>query len=207
MLREHGLEVMEADAIARELMQPGQPVYRGIVDHFGPSVVRDDGTLDRARLATLSFGEGRLQELTRIVHPPVIAEQERRMAEIFARDPDAIVVIESALIFEAEASGTVPEWPRRFDRIVLVTAPDGVKVRRFVSRILPPDPSPEQRAAAERDARARIAAQLPDSAKIPHCQYVIDNSGSLEETRRQVEHVVADLRAAVAARHNAARGV
>jgi dephospho-CoA kinase len=207
MLREDGLHVMEADAIARAMMQPGQPVYRGIVEHFGVSVVRADGTLDRARLAALSFGEGRLRELTRIVHPPVIAEQERRMAEIFARDPDAIVVIESALIFEAEASGTVPEWPRRFDRIVLVTAPDEVKVRRFLSRILAPEATAEQRQAAERDARAPTAAQLPDAAKIPHCQYIIDNSGSLDETRRQVERVVADLRAGVAARHNAARGV
>lgn len=202
MLREDGLHVLEADAIARELMQPGQPVYRAIAEYFGPTVVRADGTLDRARLAALSFGEGRLQELTRIVHPPVIAEQERRMAEIFARDPEAIVVIESALIFEAEASGTVPEWPRRFDRIILVSAPDEAKMRRFLARILPPDATPEQRAAAESDARGRMAAQLPDSAKIPHCQYVIDNSGSLEDTRRQVDRVVADLRAAVAARHS-----
>lgn len=201
MLRERGLQVLEADAIARELMQPGQPVFRAIAQHFGPSVVRADGTLDRARLAALSFGQGRLQELTRIVHPPVIAEQERRMAEIFARDPEAIVVIESALIFEAEASGTVPEWPRRFDRIILVTAPDEVKLHRFLSRILPPDATEEQRAAAERDARGRMAAQLPDSAKILHCQYVIDNSGALEETRQQVDGVVAHLCAVASARH------
>jgi dephospho-CoA kinase len=169
--------------------------------------VRADGTLDRARLAAISFGEGRLQELTRIVHPPVIAEQERRMTEIFARDPDAIAVIESALIFEAEALGTVPEWPRRFDRIILVTAPDEVKIHRFLARILPAGATEEQRAAAERDARCRIAAQLPDSAKLSHCHYVIDNSGSLEDTRRQVDRIAADLRAAVRAQPGAAGGV
>lgn len=196
MLRERGLQVLEADAIARELMQPGQSVYSGIVQHFGPSVVRADGTLDRARLAALSFGEGRLQELTRIVHPPVIAEQERRTAEMLACDPAAIVVVESALIFEAEASGTAPGWHQRFDRIVLVATPDEVKIRRFLARSLPPDATAEQRAAAEHDARGRMAAQLPDSAKIPHCDYVIDNSGTLEETRLQVEHIAAELRAA-----------
>lgn len=196
MLRSCGMQVLEADSIARELMQPGQPVYAGIVQHFGPSVVRADGTLDRARLAALSFGEGRLQELTRIVHPPVIAEQERRTTEIVARNPAAIVVVESALIFEAEAAGTAPGWRQRFDRIVLVTAPDEVKLRRFLARSLPPDATAEQRAAAERDARGRMAAQLPDSMKIPHCDTVIDNSGTLEETRLQVERICAELRAA-----------
>lgn len=193
MLRERGFEVLEADAIAREMMQPGQPVYEAIVQHFGPSVVRADGTLDRARLAAISFGEGRLQELTRIVHPPVIAEQERRTAKSVARDPAAIVVVESALIFEAEASGTAPGWRKRFDRIVLVTAPDDVKIQRFLARILPPDATPKQRAAAERDARGRMAAQLADSVKIPHCDFVIDNSGTLEETRRQVDRIATEL--------------
>lgn len=205
MLRERGLQVLEADSIARELMQPGQPVYRAIVEHFGPSVVRADGTLDRPRLAALSFGEGRLQELTRIVHPPVIAEQERRTAEILARDPSAVVVIESALIFEAEASGTAPGWRRRFDRIVLVTAPDDVKLQRFLARILPPDAPAEQRAAAERDARQRLAAQMPDSLKIPHCDCVIDNSGSLEQTRRQADRLAAELRGSAASRRTHAQ--
>lgn len=194
MLRERGFEVLEADAIARAMMQPGQPVYRAIVQHFGPSVVRADGTLDRARLAAISFGQGRLQDLTSIVHPPVIAEQERRTAEIVARDPAAVVVVESALIFEAEASGSAPGWRRRFDRIVLVTAPDDVKLQRFLARILPADATPEERAAAERDARGRMAAQLPDSVKIPHCDYVIDNSGTLADTRRQVDRIAAEIR-------------
>jgi len=131
MLREDGLHILEADAIAREMMQPGQAVFRHIVEAFGPSVVRPDGTLDRPRLASLAFGEGRLPELNRIVHPPVIAEQERRMNAIFARDPDAIVVVESALIFEAEDWGTVPNWRLRFDRILLVTAPEDLRIERL----------------------------------------------------------------------------
>lgn len=195
-LREQGLVVLEADEIARALMQPGASVHRSITEHFGPEVVRADGSLDRARLAHLSFREGRLSELTRIVHPPTIAEQERRMEEIFARDPQAIVVVESALVFEAEEWGTAPRWSQRFDRIVLVTAPDETKIARFLARLLPAGATPDQQADAERDAQARLAAQLPDAAKIPRSDFVIDNSGSLAATRSQVERVAAQLRTA-----------
>lgn len=194
ILREHGMHVLEADAIAREMMKPGERVFRAIAEHFGPAVVRPDGSLDRPRLATLAFSQGRLNELNRIVHPPVIAEQERQMSAIFARDPDAIVVIESALIFEAEAWGTVPDWRKRFDRILLVTAPDDLKIERFLARILPADATAEERAAAERDARRRLAAQLPDSDKIARADFVIDNSGALEATRLETERIVARLR-------------
>jgi dephospho-CoA kinase len=198
LLRERGLTVLEADAIARELMEPGESVYGAIVEHFGPEVLRPDGRLDRARLAELVFKQGRLPELNRIVHPPVVAEQERRMAEIFKREPNAIVFVESALIFEAEAWGTVPEWRRRFDRVVLVTAPEELKIERFLARILAGDASGEERARVERDARARLAAQLPDSVKISRCDAVIDNAGSLEGTRDQVDGLVAGLRAEAA---------
>jgi dephospho-CoA kinase len=196
IFRQHGIEVLEADAIARELMEPGQFLYREIVRVFGGEVVRADGSLDRPRLAKLAFGQGRLTELNRMVHPPVIAEQEHRMREIFARDPQAVVAVESALIFEAEAAGTVPEWRRRFDRLVLVTAPTEVKIQRFLGRILPADATAEVRAHAELDARARLAAQIPDEAKDPRCDYVIDNSGSLEALRAQAEKVAAELTAA-----------
>jgi dephospho-CoA kinase len=193
ILREHGFHVLEADAIARELMQPGQTVHHAIAEHFGPEVVRADGTLDRARLADLAFRQGQLHSLNRIVHPPTIVEQERRAREIFAADPAAVVVIESALIFEAEAGGTVPEWRRRFDRVVLVTAPDALKTERFLARILPAGATPEQRTQAEHDAEARLAAQLPDAVKIPRSDYVIDNTGSLVATRCQVERIAREL--------------
>lgn len=196
IFREHGITVLEADSIARELMQPGQPISLRIVEHFGPSVILPDGSLNRPRLAELAFRQGHLAELNRIVHPAVIAEQERRMNEIFAGDPHVVVVIESALIFEAEAWGTVPEWRSRFDRIILVTVPDDLKIQRFLARILPPDTTADQRLAAERDARARLAAQLPDDVKASRSDIVIDNSGSLEATRALATRLAAELLAA-----------
>lgn len=195
IFREHGFHILEADAIAREMMQPGHEVYRHIAEHFGPSVIRPDGSLNRPRLAALAFNEGRLDELNRIVHPPVIAEQERRMNEIFANDPHAIAVIESALIFEAEAWGTVPNWRKRFDRVILVTAPDDLKIQRFLARILPADS--EAHDAAERDARSRLAAQLPDSVKIPSSDFIIDNSGPLEATRLQALRILVEIKAEI----------
>jgi dephospho-CoA kinase len=194
IFREYGFHILEADAIAREMMQPGHEVYRRIAEHFGPSVIHPDGSLNRPRLATLAFNEGRLDELNRIVHPPVIAEQERRMNEVFARDPHAIAIIESALIFEAEAWGTVPNWRQRFDRVILVIAPDDIKIQRFLARILPAHATPEEHAVAERDARQRLAAQLPDSIKIPNSDFIIDNSGPLNSTRQQAERITAELK-------------
>ena len=200
MFRDEGVQVIEADTVGRELMEPGQSVYRAIVEYFGPEVVRADGKLDRARLAEMAFGEGRLKELNALVHPPVIAAQEQWMREVFAGDADAVAMVESALIFEASEGkdASVPGWRDRFDRVLLVTAPDEVKISRYVSRVLAAEPghSRERAAEVERDARARLARQIPDAEKIPLCDVVMDNSGTVEETREQVRRLAGELRAA-----------
>src|ERR1039458_4744572 len=192
-----GAEVIEADELGRALMEPGQPVFSSIVAHFGPAVVSSDGRLNRARLADLAFKEGRLQELNALVHPAVIAAEQRCMEQVFARDPAAVAVVESALIFEVERdacargeSGTVlADWRRRFDRILVVTAPDELKVGRFASRVCPDQISPDatNRATAEAEARIRLTHQIPDAVKAAQADYVIDNSGDIETLRAQVE--------------------
>jgi dephospho-CoA kinase len=195
MFAAHGVHVISADEVGRKLMQPGEAVYQRIVDHFGPEVVSSDGTLNRPLLADLAFRQGKLDELNRIVHPPVIVAQEAWIDDVFAQDPDAIAMIESALIFEAGDSGSVPGWRDRFDRVVLVTAPDEVKIQRFLERLSAGTQwEPEKRTQLERDARARLAQQIPDSKKIPRSDYVIDNGGALEKTQRQVDEVFASLR-------------
>ena len=194
MFAAHGVHVISADEVGRRLMQPGEDVFRQIVEHFGPEVVRGDGTLNRPLLAELAFRQGRLDELNRIVHPAVIAAQEAWADDLAAREPDAIAMIESALIFEAGVSGSVPGWRDRFDCVVLVTAPYALKVQRFLDRMSAgKQMSAEQLTALEQDARSRLAAQIPDSEKTPLCDFVIDNSGSLEQTQRQVDEVFARL--------------
>jgi dephospho-CoA kinase len=186
MFAELGAAVISADQLGRELMQPGEPVYAAIVRTFGNGVVRRDGTLDRKALATLAFQHHRANELNHIVHPAVIAAEEERMRGIFATDPTRVAIVESALIFEVEKWGTAPGWTQRFDKLILVTVPDEMKIERFVSRMTVTD-------EAKADARARIAAQIPDSEKVARCDYVIDNSGPLEATRIVVEEIYREL--------------
>jgi len=192
IFRSLGAYVIEADAVGRELMSPGQPVYHAIVEHFGQEVVSADGTLDRHRLADLAFRHHRLLELNRIVHPAVIVAQQEWAERIFAKDPSAIAMVESALIFEADAQGSAPGWRRRFDRVILVTAPDEVKIARYVARMSQNARSTED---LEAEARSRLAAQIPDGEKIPLADYVIHNDGPLEDTRSQVERIFAELAA------------
>jgi dephospho-CoA kinase len=198
LLKELGAEVIEADELGRALMEPGQSVYTEIVRVFGPQVVAPDGRLDRARLAELAFKGGRLLELNAIVHPAVISAQQHWMEETFERNPAAVGVIESALIFEVERDarargedlGVLADWRRRIDRILVVTAPDELKIGRYVDRI---DPAPDRRAAVEQDARTRLAHQIPDAEKVKRADFVLDNSGSVEALRTQVSALWARL--------------
>jgi dephospho-CoA kinase len=211
MLRELGAQVIEADTLGRTLMEPGQPVFAAIVERFGPDVVGDDGRLNRARLADLAFRHNRLQELNAIVHPPVIELQTRWMNEVFACDPAAVAVIESALIFEVvrdarargENAGGLADWRRRIDRIIVVTAPDEIKIARYAARI-------ESLAggagasveAIEADARNRLAHQVPDAEKAAQADYVLDNAGDIAALRAQVQALWPQLRQASLAGSN-----
>jgi dephospho-CoA kinase len=194
ILRELGAQVIEADALGRNLMETGHTVYDQIVRTFGPEVVNPDGTLNRARLAAIAFNEGRLQDLNAIVHPAVIPAQQKWMDSVFARDPSAVAVVESALIFEVERDarnrgeqgGVLADWRNRFDRILLLTAPDELKVERYVARTCP---DPACRDAARADARVRLARQMPDAEKTARADFVIENTAGLAELRQQVASV------------------
>ncbi|MGI4830818.1 MAG: dephospho-CoA kinase [Janthinobacterium lividum] len=179
MLAGYGAHVLSADEIGRALMEPGEPVYAAIVEHFGPEVVQPDGRLDRPALAKLAFAHGRVEELNTIVHPATIARQGERMAAIFAEEPNAVVVVESALLFETRHGDG---WRDRFDRLVLVTAPEQTKIERFVARSGGDDVP-----ALEAEARRRLARQIPDAEKAPQCDFVIANDGPIQELRDCVD--------------------
>jgi dephospho-CoA kinase len=193
IFEELGAAVISADQLGRQLMQPGEPVYAAIVEAFGQGVVRGDGALDRKALAELAFQHNQADRLNHIVHPAVIAAEEEWMRGVFATDVQRVAIVESALIFEAEKWGTAPGWVQRFDKLILVVVPDEVKIARFVSRMMANDGPDGRREALIQDARARVALQIPDQEKAGRCEYVIDNSGSIEETRKRVEEIYREL--------------
>ena len=197
----YGAHVLQSDAIGRELMKPGQAVYAAIVNHFGEAVVLPDGRLDRAALAKISFADGRVEELNAIVHPAVIARQAELCEAIFHRDPLAVVMVESALIFETNygggSAGERSRWNSRFDRVILVTAPEEVKIARFVTRSATGEAmAEERRAELEAEARRRLAQQIPDERKSALSDYVLTNGGALTELEWQVDQLWPILKAA-----------
>jgi dephospho-CoA kinase len=194
MLRQLGAEVIESDELGRALMEPGNAAFDEIVRVFGPEVVGADGRLNRPRLADLAFKANRVKELNAIVHPAVIEAQAEWMQQVFARDPTAVAVVVSALIFEVErdagdgsaAMAAYADLRSRIDRIVLVTASEEDKISRYVARVCTCGMGMEK---AEADARARLAHQIPDGEKVNRSDYVIENIGALESLRAQVEQL------------------
>jgi len=184
MFVRHGARLVLADNIAAELMQPGQAVYQRVVERFGSKILNTDGKINRPRLAELAFGHdndaGRVQELNAIVHPAVIERENRWMLEVGRDDPDAIAIVEAALILEAGGA-------ERFDRLIVVTCRSEQRIERFAMRLGISEES------ARTEVTRRMAAQLPEETRIRAADFVIDNSGSLDVTAKQVEKVFASL--------------
>jgi dephospho-CoA kinase len=180
-----GAHLVQADRIAHALMQPGEGVYNEVVRHFGREILNPDGSINRAKLAEAAFGpagdgegnaESRVVELNRIVHPAVLSGQDDWMHAIGLQDSRAIAIVEAALIVEAGARD-------RFDRLIVVTCGEEQRIARFAVR------QKLGYEAAQAEVVRRMAAQLPDSEKIKVADYVIDNSGPINHTREQVQHV------------------
>lgn len=182
-----GAHLIQADVIAHELMQPGQEVYEEVVRHFGSGILNPDGKVNRARLAEAAFGTSgskqasRIEELNQIVHPAVIKNQDEWMEEIGRKDARAITIVEAALILEAKVVS-------HFDRIIVVTCRPEQRIERWAARMK------VSMEAARQEITRRMAAQLPDEEKIKAAAYVIDNSGTLEETKTKVSEVYGKLR-------------
>lgn len=169
----HGWPVVDADQLAREVVAPGQPALARIVERFGAEVVDPEGRLDRGAIGRRVFDDAELRAaLEQILHPAIAALSRVRFAELEARG-ERYVVYEAALLVETGRHEEV-------DVLVVVTAADEQRVRRLRKRD----------ALGPAEARARIAAQLPQAHKAALADYVIDNSGTLDETRIAVAEVV-----------------
>jgi len=180
MLVALGAHLIQADQISHQLMQPGQSVYQEVVRHFGEGILNPDRTVNRPKLAEAAFN-GRIQELNQIVHPAVLQKQKEWMADIGHRDPQAIAIVEAALMLEAGSA-------EDFDRLIVVTCRPEQRVARWAQRMHVDEET------ARREVTRRMAAQLPDEEKIKAADYVIDNSGSLDETQKHVGRIYAQLK-------------
>ncbi len=191
MLVELGAHLIQADGIAHDLMQPGQPVYAKVVGAFGSAILNPDGTVNRGRLAEAAFGlspsGSRIQELNKIVHPAVVQKHDEWMEAVARTNPKAVAVVEAALLLEAGAKD-------HFDRLIVVTCQPEQRIERWVKR------TGVDRDAAQREVERRMSAQWPDETKIKAADFVIDNSGSLEQTNQRVREVYATLEAEAASR-------
>jgi dephospho-CoA kinase len=176
MFAERGAAVIDADELVRELQTPGTIVYQAIVEAFGATILQGDGTIDRKALGEIVFrDEPRRRCLENIVHPALISAIEKRLAELRTRGV-AVCVVELPLLIEAGAE-------RRFDWVVVVTAPEEVQVRRLMA----------DRGLTREKALARIRSQMPLSEKVKRADFVIDNGGELWETERSVQEIYGRL--------------
>ena len=178
-----GAATLNSDEIGRQMMQPGNVVYDRIVGGFGPEVVDANGKLDRAKLADIVFNDAeKLKHLNAIVHAPVLREIDRQVQLIRQKNPDAVVLVESAVLFEAGQT-------RRFDKMVVVWCTPEQQMERCLKNFKLPAPAIER----------RMANQIPPDEKKKRADFVIDTSTSIEETNRMVKAVFGQLQVLAAA--------
>ena len=180
--RAQGVPVIDADELARDVVAVGTPGLAAVVEAFGPRVLRPDGTLDRAAVAALVFSDAeKRRTLNGIVHPRVAAASAERVAALEAEGVTLACYEAPLLVENGIADGFRP--------LVVVAVPEDVQVARAMARD----------ASTEEQARARIAAQLPLSAKVAAADYVIDNGGTRAETERRADEVLGEVRRRVGA--------
>lgn len=185
MMRELGCTILEADPLAHHLIEPGQPAYAEIVQEFGRQVLAADDRIDRAKLAAIVFRDSaRLARLNRIVHPRVLEALERVLDGLAPTLPRGIAVVEAALLIEAS-------YHDYLDRLIVVWCTPEQQVERLLARGM-----------SRGDAESRIAAQMQGEQKRRLADDEIDCSGTLEQTRQQVEALVEKLKRMAAVRKN-----
>jgi dephospho-CoA kinase len=170
ILNELGCVTFDADKIAHSVMEPGRAAYEDVVREFGPEVLGNDGTIDRVKLGAIVFADPeRRERLNQIAHPRVIEEQNRLLAVAEAANPNAIAVIDAALMIESGGY-------KRFDKLIVVYCDRDSQIERLMRR----------NQITREDAERRIAAQMSSEEKRRYSDYEVNTSGTMEETRQRV---------------------
>jgi dephospho-CoA kinase len=178
VFRELGCHVLDADKVARDVVEPGTAGLERIVEEFGADILTSDGRLDRSRMAAIVFAdEERRLLLNSIIHPRVFEVQDRWLTDREAEDPDGIAIVDAALMIESGGY-------KRFDQLIVVWCEPDIQLQRLKDRNSLP----------EAEARKRIASQMPQSEKKRYADHLIDSSSGFEDTRRQVREVFEKLK-------------
>ena len=177
--RELGAYIIDWDELAREVTRPHLRAWKEIVEYFGKDFLNEDLTVNRQKLAEMVFSDKeKVAKLNQIVHPEVFKKDERITNEFKNLDPDALVIKDIPLLFELKLT-----QPVFMDKVVVVSASEQTQLRRL-----------EEKGMSRGDAQSRIKSQLPLEEKIRSADFVIDNDGPLEETKKQVEEIYSLLR-------------
>jgi dephospho-CoA kinase len=173
VLKDLGCVVFDADKLAHAVMEPAQPAYDEVIREFGSEVVGPDGAIDRTKLGAIVFSDdARRRRLNEIVHPRVKDEQDRLLREAEAADPNAIAVVDAALMIESGGY-------KRFDKLIVVFCDRESQVRRLMAR----------NDIGREEAEQRISAQMSSEEKRRYADYEIDTSGSYDDTRQRTVEV------------------
>ena len=174
-LAEHGAVILDADKLAREVVEPGQPALAQIVAEFGEHLLLPDGTLNRPALGSIVFNNtAALKTLNDITHPAVWELGQAKLRAIEAEDPDAVVIYDVPLLVEASA-----ERPMNFEQIVVVNATREERIRRLI----------DDRGMSAAEAEARVGSQATDAERLAVADVVIDNDGTLDDLLAAVDEL------------------
>ncbi len=178
ILKEEGAYLIDADQIARELVQPRRPTWTALIKAFGKEIVQKDGSIDRKKLAVKVFSDPEQRELlNRILHPRIKKEMGRRLKAIGQKDPKAMVVIDAPLLIETGDH-------REMDKVIVVTSTEAQQMERLKERA----------GIDQEEARRIIASQVPTEEKLKVADFVIRNEGSLEDVERKAKEVFQALK-------------
>lgn len=173
MLKEYGLPIVDADLVARIVVEPGRETLQEVVQAFGEEILTENGELDRPKLGAIIFNDAEKRRiLNNIMHPAIRKEMLRQRDEHIANGEKA-VIMDIPLLFESKLQHFV-------DKIIVVTVSEDVQLKRLM----------ERNQLSEEEAKARISSQLPLSVKEKGADAVINNNGTIEETRAQLENIL-----------------
>jgi dephospho-CoA kinase len=186
MLRTLGAHVIDFDVLARVVVEPDMPAWQDIVQFFGELILNDDRTLDRAKIGDIVFDdEEKRRQLQGFIYPRLFEEYSRQIREIEEKDPAAVVIADVPLLIEIRLQ-------TMFEKIILVYAPDEQQLQRLV----------ERDGFSHDDAMKRLKAQMSIEEKLQHADYVVRNTGSLEDTENEVKKIFQELKALAAQKNS-----